>query len=639
MGGNTNAALGHDITQRVAGLDGLRGLAVTLVLGFHLYPRLVPGGWLGVSLFFTLSGFLITTIILRDLEKDAFTFKAFYARRVRRLLPAAVLVLTLFAFTWTILGWFDENHRADVLFALLQLSNWQQIWEGVPYGTALASPVVHYWSLAIEEQAYLVLPLLIVLSGRGRLLKVALGLFALSCIATFLTDGSQSTIYFGTHTRAAEVLTGVIVAAVFHNTSWRPQRNIATIISAVGISYLVWASLFVHLKDDLVYSGGLLFTAVVSASVIATLPQSPIAAFFNLRPLVWLGTISYGIYLLHWPILLTLKRTDTPHWAVPLFTLALTLAAAILMYRIFELPMRFTFSPRKVVAVLGACVVLVSGGFVLAQTPPASFEDIQDQLTATPNVVVSDTLPRMFLFGDSKMALFVKGLQNRLAFEPITRTQNDLFAASGSFTRIGCPIGTLGSLIDEDVEKKVGDGCDWAVYDNEKESSEIAVIWGGTWDTTDRKIESLFGNRWVSLSDPDYALWIKGVYEKLINRLKFYRGVQQVAIVNYIGETLSARQGTYTKFLRELESRPDVIVLDLVTFFNQQKITDYLPDGAHVSIGEPTGFSPNNDNSATDLYEKWFEPALCAALLEKAPELLTTKTCPEIDYSPRVKKK
>jgi hypothetical protein len=309
------------------------------------------------------------------------------------------------------------------------------------------------------------------------------------------------------------------------------------------------------------------------------------------------------------------------------------------MYRIFELPMRFTFSPRKVVAVLCACVVFVAGGFALATTPPASFEDIEDDVSATPDVVVNTNVPRMLMFGDSKMALFVKGLQNRIAFEPSTRIANDLFTMSGSFTRIGCPIGTLGSLIDEDEEKKVGDGCDWTVYDTEKEPSEIAVIWGGTWDTTDRKIESLFGNRWVDLNDPEYAMWIKGVYENLIEHLKLHRGVQQVAIVNYIGETLSARQSDYTKFLQELEDRPDVIVLDLVTFFDQQKITDYLPDGAQVSIGEPTGFSPNNDNSATDLYEKWLEPALCAALLKESPELLTTKTCPEIDNSPRVKQK
>lgn len=631
--------VGHGASQRIAGLDGLRGLAVTLVLGFHLYPRLVPGGWLGVSLFFTLSGFLITTVILRDLEKEAFSFKTFYARRVRRLVPAAVLVLTLFALTWTLLGWFDENHRSDVLFALLQISNWQQIWEGVPYGTALASPVVHYWSLAIEEQAYLVLPLLIVLSGRTRLLKIAIGLFALSSLATFLADGSQSIIYFGTHTRAAEILAGVIAAAFLHNTTWRPQRNIATALSLVGVSYLIWAAVFVHLKDNLVYSGGLLFTGIVSASVIVALPESRIAQFFDLRPFVWLGTVSYGVYLLHWPILLTLKRTELPDWSVPLLTLVLTLLGATVMYRAYELPMRFVLSPRKVIGALSACVLLVSGGFVLAKAPPASFENIEDELNTTPGVVVNSNVPRMLLFGDSKMALFVKGLQNRIAFEPLSRIENDLFAMSGSFTRIGCPIGSLGSLIDDEIEKQVGDGCNWTAYDTETQASEIAIIWGGTWDTTDRRITSLFGNAWVNLSDPGYNAWITSEYERLMTHLKQSRGAQKIVIINYIGQKLAERQDEYTQFLSQFKNRPDVVVLDLVSFLKRHKLSDYFPDGSHVSIGEPTSFSPSDDNSATDLYERWLEPALCAALLEKGPELLTTTTCPEIDYSPRVVKK
>jgi hypothetical protein len=378
---------------------------------------------------------------------------------------------------------------------------------------------------------------------------------------------------------------------------------------------------------------------MVSASVIVALPQSRLAKFFDLRPFAWLGTVSYGVYLLHWPILLTLKRTDLPHWSVPLLTLALTMVGAMVMYRTYELPMRFAFSPRKVITVLSACVVLVSGGFVLAKTPPASFEDIEDDVNTTPSVVVNTDVPRMLLFGDSKMALFVKGLQNRIALEPIARTRNDLFTMSGSFTRIGCPIGYLGYMINGEIEQVVGDGCNWSVYDTEKQPSEIAIIWGGTWDTTDRKIESLFGDKWVNLSNPDYAVWIKSQYEQLIDQFKRNRGVQKVAIVNYIGEALSDQQGAYTKFLEEFTSRPDVVVLDLVSFLKEQKILDYLPDGSHVSIGEPTEFSPTDDNSAADLYEKWFEPVLCAALLEKAPELLTTKTCPEIDYSPRVVKK
>ena len=301
--------------------------------------------------------------------------------------------------------------------------------------------------------------------------------------------------------------------------------------------------------------------------------------------------------------------------------------------------MRFSFSPRKVLGALSLCVVLVSGGFVLAKTPPASFEDIEDDLITSPLVPTNPNVPRIFLFGDSKMALFVKGLQNRISFEPITRTEKDLFTMSGSFTRIGCPIGYLGYMINGEVEQVVGDGCNWSVYDTERQSSDIAVIWGGTWDTTDRKIQALFGDEWVNLSDSDYASWIKGEYEKLIDQLKRNRGIQKIVFVNYIGEALSDRQKDYTTFLNEFSSRSDVVILDLVSFLSSQEILDYLPDGSHVSIGEPTEFSPTDDNSATDLYEKWFEPALCTALLGKAPELLTTTTCPKIDTSPRIVKK
>jgi peptidoglycan/LPS O-acetylase OafA/YrhL len=603
-----------------------------LVLGFHLYPRLVPGGWLGVSLFFTLSGFLITTVILRDLERDTFSFKAFYARRVRRLVPAAVLVLTLFAVTWTVLGWFDENHRSDVLFALLQISNWQQIWEGVPYGTALASPVVHYWSLAIEEQAYLVLPLLIVLSGRARLLKIALGLFALSTLATFLADGSQSIIYFGTHTRAAEVLAGVIAAAFLHNTQWRPQRHIATIISTLGVGYLVWASLFVHLQDSLVYSGGLVVTGVVSASVILALPQSRIATFFDLRPFAWLGTVSYGVYLLHWPILMTLKRTDLPHWSVPLVTLVLTLILSMLMYRTYELPMRFAFSPRKVLAVISVCVVCVAGGFALAKTPPASFEDIENQLEdfsrdSSQNIST-------FIIGDSRGLTFIQGLINARL---MNREPKPMFSISERFTRLGCPIGRGGRIYTKIGIFDFNPKCDWS---NLKiPDSDVAVIWGGQWDSVPRDTNQIAGDIFMDLTSPEYSDWLNKEYKELFSNLRILPSLKLIAIVNLNLQDNEQYPALYNEFVRGLTSSNDVVVLDLAGYMERVADNSFLPDGSHVSTGKPTEYSPNDDNSAADLYEKWFEPALCAALLEKAPELLTTKTCPDIDYSPRAKKK
>lgn len=629
----TSATAQH---PRIAGLDGVRGVAVALVLGFHLYPRLVPGGWLGVSLFFTLSGFLITTVILRDLENNTFTFRSFYARRARRLLPAALLVLSVFTLSWTLLGWFDTNHRTDVFFSFLQIANWQQIWEGIPYGTALASPVVHYWSLAIEEQAYLVLPLLIVVFGAKRLRLVAPLLFLCSVAATFLANQNQSLIYFGTHTRAAEILAGVMVAVFTHKTTTKPQRRLATLVSAVGLLYLITASVFIHLNDDIVYQGGLVITGVISAAVIATVPYSPIARILNLTPLVWLGTVSYGIYLIHWPVLLTLKRTDLPQWAISPITLIATVLLAWLMYKKFEIPLRVNLSAIRTVSVSLVIVFTALTATTFAVKPPASFEQIQEEVTSDTVPLPSISATRVFYFGDSKMALFYKSLQNRFSLLNPTEAEREQFTISGSFTRIGCPIGAAGYMINGDREQKVGDGCDWSTYDTGQEISDIAIIWAGTWDTTDRKIVDLFGDNWVNLENPEYRMWITNEYQQLFEHLKRTRKVQTIALINYLGVTMEKRQDTYSTFLKSLETE-DIIFLDLVEYLKNQDVKSYFPDGSHVSIGEPTEFSPNNDNSGADLYEKWLEPLLCSKIQERSPETLRFPECPPIDNTPRVK--
>lgn len=621
--------------SRIEGLDGLRGMAVAMVLGFHLYPRLVPGGWLGVSLFFTLSGFLITTVILRDTDAGSFRFGSFYLRRVRRLVPAAMLVLALFAVSWTLLGWFDKNHRTDVFFAMLQIANWQQIWEGVPYGTALASPVVHYWSLAIEEQAYVLLPLLIVVSGARRLTTVATVLFGGSIAATILANGDESLVYFGTHTRAAEILAGVIAATLVHRNLWNPERRLAAGIAIAGIGYLVVAATLVHLGDDIVYGGGLIATGVISAMVIASLPRSRLARWMDNRAMAWLGTVSYGVYLIHWPVLMTLKRTDLPQWSVSPLTLAATLVIATVMHRRFEMPIRTNISLSRFLLTTGAVVMVALAAFPLAVRPPASFEDIEKEIqqTVQPSPIL-DT-PRIFYFGDSKMALFYKSLQNRISQLNDESINEELFSMSGAFTRIGCPIGPLGYMINGDKEQKVGDGCNWALYDTGREQGDIAVIWGGTWDTTDRKIVELFGDGWVNLENADYRRWIAGQYENLFEHLRTRHGVKIIALIDYLGLTMTDRQKTYSDFLMDFDI-DDVVFLDLTSYLSDLPIRDYLPDGSHVSIGEPTDFSPSNDNSGADLYERWFEPALCAALSEKAPDLLGDRTCPAIDYTPRV---
>jgi peptidoglycan/LPS O-acetylase OafA/YrhL len=633
----------HTTHQRIAGLDGVRGVAVALVLGFHLYPRLVPGGWLGVSLFFTLSGFLITTVILRDLDNNTFTFASFYARRVRRLVPAALLVLAVFTLSWTVFGWFDTNHRTDVFFAVLQVANWQQIWEGIPYGTALASPVVHYWSLAIEEQAYVVLPLLIVLTGAKRLRFVAIGLFSVSVAATFLAEQNQSVIYFGTHTRAAEILAGVIVAAFVHRNTWTPPRLTATVVSGAGLIYLIAASLIVHLNDTIVYTGGLVATGVISAAVIATIPHSSLATLFNWIPLVWLGTVSYGIYLIHWPVLQTLKRTDLPQWLISPTTLAATCVLAAIMHTTFETPIRHQHSRRPLVALLGLIIVVVSVGFTSPKSAPKSFTDLQNQtrgITSPPITAPSQNnqshsaLP-VYYFGDSKMIAYLAGLQNFVTTASEQETQ--IFSVGGAFTRFGCPIGRKGNVYFKKKEHVISEGCFWPTQDTGTENSKIAVVWSGTWDVTGRKIDALSATKWQDIRSPAYQRWLANEYNALFEHLRKQHAVEFIAVVNFLGESISQYQSDYTNFLQLVTAQENVSLLDLVNYLENKNLRDFFIDGSHVSIGEPTEYSQGYDNSAADLYRKWFEPALCQAISEKNPLLLDGMNCPAIDHSPRVK--
>lgn len=614
--------------ERIAGLDGLRGLAVAMVLGFHLYPRLVPGGWLGVSLFFTLSGYLITTVILRDRDAGTFTFGSFYARRVRRLLPAAVLVLTVFAAVWSLLGWFNEDHRTDVFFSLLQVANWQQIWEGVPYGTALASPVVHYWSLAIEEQAYVVLPLLLVVFGARWMRLVAPALFVASVAATFIADGNRSVIYFGTHTRAAEIMAGVMVALLFHARASRPNRTVSTVLSLAGIAYLTVAAVVVHLNDEIVYSGGLIVTGLVSAMVIATLPTSALAPVFNLGVLTWLGTVSYGVYLVHWPVLMTLKETSLPQWAIAPSTLVITIGAAHVMYRHFELPMRFSVAPRRIVASGVAAAMLLGAAFTTTKEAPPTFEALQQSIDQDTDG--SGEL-EIFLLGDSRALTFRLGVRNHRRSRP---DGTHLFDIGRTFVRLGCPIGRGGRVRTSLGTFETSRDCDWTRSTNT--TADIAVIWAGEQDTLPRDTGASAGREFQTIRDSDYRQWLAAEYSVLVDKLLSNPTVKLVAVVNHNtikGETFPDE---YNQFLRTFSRRAPVVHLDLNSYLSRAGVDSYVPDGKHLTFGKPVGYSLSGDNSAADLYERWFEPVLCAAVKERQPELIGDIECPTVDHTPRV---
>lgn len=366
-------------------LDGVRGLAVALVVVFHLDVGFLTGGYLGVSVFFTLSGFLITTLLLERFQQGGdLGLGGFYVRRIKRLVPASAA--TLLAITViTAGGGFlaTDRSRGDLVAAALNVFNWREVASGRAYADLFSghSPVSHFWSLAIEEQFYVVWPIVLLALlrsrrvGPSRLLGVVTVLFIASAIAAQF--GSSNVAYFASWTRAAEILAGAglavwLVQAGRVPTWWRhlaaPAAGLLVILSLVTPAATGWA-----------YGGGLPVFSLVSVALIAGL-QTPgrTRSGLSLGPLVGLGRISYGVYLVHWPVFVFVDevRMGTDGWNLAMTRLGLTAIISLAMYYILERPIRRSARPASVGTAVASAVVaslvVVAVALTSIDTPPVA---------------------------------------------------------------------------------------------------------------------------------------------------------------------------------------------------------------------------------------------------------------------------
>jgi peptidoglycan/LPS O-acetylase OafA/YrhL len=348
------------------GLDGVRAIAVTAVLLFHANPDWLPGGFLGVDVFFALSGFLISSLLLAELgETGGVRFGRFYQRRARRLLPALFLVLIATSvLAATVAQDAAARVREDVVASFFYVTNWWYVLHGQSYFEATGRPPMlqHLWSLAVEEQFYLVWPLLLYGLWRlGRVQGVRIGAIAGALLSTALmawiavrdgmpdlTDASR--VYFGTDTHAMTLLVGAALATVW--TPSRISRELTVrgrrVTSGAGFAALLalvaifW---FVGPMSTALYRGGFLVVGLVSTAVVAcsAVTGTAFAGVLGRQPLRWLGQRSYGIYLWHWPIFMVLRPgidLDADGWPVQVLRFALTFVAAELSYRLVEMPIR-----------------------------------------------------------------------------------------------------------------------------------------------------------------------------------------------------------------------------------------------------------------------------------------------------------
>lgn len=392
-GGGTHPAARAATTHAPFRLDieGLRAVAVTLVVLYHAGVDLLPGGFVGVDVFFVVSGYLITSLLLRETaDGRRASLLDFYARRARRLLPAATLVLLVTATAgWWLLPTSQRSNLAvDVAGSATWSLNWVLAGRSVDYLAEgdLPSPLQHYWSLAIEEQYYLIWPLLLVAAillarrlGAGRGTELAALAVLVAGLATaslswsvLATASDPARSYFVSTTRFWELAVGSLLA-VGGARAVRLRRGAATALGAAGLAAIVLAG--VSFSSATPWPGAAaLVPTLGTAAVIAAGWLSPDAAptpsarLLSLRPLVWVGGLSYGIYLWHWPlIVLTQVRLPTLG-LIGRLLLGGALALALAWATKHLLEDRFRFHPRlappgralAVGAALVGCSLLVA---------------------------------------------------------------------------------------------------------------------------------------------------------------------------------------------------------------------------------------------------------------------------------------
>ncbi len=390
-------------------LDGVRALAVAAVLLFHGGVPGFGGGYLGVSVFFTLSGYLITSLLVHEHHVTGrIDLATFYSRRLRRLLPASALCLLAVVVAAASTDVFEgvTSLRAHVLGSLFQVANWVFLAGGGSYQELLAqtngtaSPLEHFWSLAIEEQFYWVWPPLMTLvlarAARHRTRLVWIGLVttvAMIAAPVIAQIWGPDAAYWATPARIGEILVGAFIALALYGRSVDAKW---WFLAPAGLVVLGVATVLFPSSSGPAYEGALPLIALVSGGLLIGLQAGgPVSGWLSVGPLVWLGRISYGVYLFHWPVYVVLdaERTGLSGPALLGVRLAITMAVSMASYRVLELPIRHAAGIRPNMAFAGAAVATISvlaAAIVLVPTGLGDYWQTDEATAAAASIAVDD---------------------------------------------------------------------------------------------------------------------------------------------------------------------------------------------------------------------------------------------------------
>ena len=360
--------MSNNKSKYLPSIDSLRALAVLAVIIYHVDVNYLPGGFLGVDLFFVLSGYLISSLIIKEHKNTgSVNLYNFYIRRARRLLPAVYFMITV---GLVVMVLFNEvllrKSHLDAIFGYIYSSNWWYIFHKLDYFDSFGaqSPFKHLWSLAIEEQFYMIFPLLFLLVNRREkskdgtyklnknFLYVVLGLILVSLIAHILLFdiNNISRIYFGTDTRAFSLLVGVVGAILYpmerlHAKVTLQQNLIYSVVSLVSIATLITVMIYTSEYNTWLYRGGFLLVAILGLIVIISSGKQHtlMSRLLSFKPVVFIGKISYSLYLWHFPILVLttpVAEVGNPNIYLVILRVVLTFVVAIVSYVFVETPIR-----------------------------------------------------------------------------------------------------------------------------------------------------------------------------------------------------------------------------------------------------------------------------------------------------------
>jgi peptidoglycan/LPS O-acetylase OafA/YrhL len=629
-------------------LDGIRGVAVGIVLLFHAGYPWARGGYLGVSTFFTLSGFLITSLLLGERSATGgVSLGAFWARRMRRLLPASLVTLAAVAICSRVFTDLQtESLPGDIVASALQVANWRFLFDDQSYADVFAnpSPVLHFWSLAIEEQFYWLFPLLtaiVFVVGRGSVklyAAVLVALLVVSAATTAMLGYSESTtVYYATYTRMGEILVGSVlaVAVSLGLTRLRLVRPLAALAGVVALAAMAWCWWNLEQETPFISRGGLLAYSLLSgALVLAACVPGPARRALAVEPLRLLGIISYGVYLVHWPIYLVLdqQRTGLDRFPLTVLRIAVSLAVATASYFVIEKPIRRGWSLPRVpmLAPAGAAVVVVT--LLAVAVPPTPGSGIDPRIQALwedsdkfhdASLVPPDARIGI-AFGDSTMLQTGRGLsawgnetgQLVLPYAAVTNS-------------LGCSVSRGGDRRSRDVVTASPEGCDTWPDTIPSEAARLraqyghldfAVIQSGPWEVTDRRIPG--DGQWRAPGDPVYDDFL---YHEFATATDLF--VEQGMVVVWVlaphidvgrneepppehpyPESEPDRTDRLNEIIRRVaDERSSAVAIDLPGYLSDQpggEMDDGLrPDGVHFDL-----------ETAYEVSADWLGPAVLDAI-------------------------